>query len=197
MEELKKFIPIMFPTLFVFFFIFIVLLASSSSSGDPSIIAGTMFNVPFSEEINYRISSKFGYRYAPNNSGDIKFHNGVDLAVPYGTEVLSIGNGIVYEINTGCSDIGKYGDDCGNGFGNYVQIKHEKDNIIYYSFYAHMISDSIIVVPEQEISIGQKIGQVGSSGSSTGAHLHLTLMSPKPSFERKNLVDPKYVIEGL
>ena len=103
---------------------------------------------------SYRITSRFGYRIHPI-SGNTTFHYGVDLAASAGTKIKSIADGTVAE--TGYGSIN----------GNYVKISH-KDG--FMSLYAHM--QSIGVKKGQSISAGDTIGKVGSTGYSTGPHLH-------------------------
>ena len=68
----------------------------------------------------------------------------------------------------GCADYGYYGSSCGQGYGNYVWIRHN-DNV--YAVYSHLAS-AVLVSPGQYVSKGQIIGYMGNSGSSTGIHLH-------------------------
>lgn len=73
-----------------------------------------------------------------------------------------------------------------NGYGNCVEIKHIGENgKIFYTFYAHMKDDSICVSKGQVIIEGQVIGIQGSTGNSTGDHLHFEMR-----MEDKSTVDP-------
>src|SRR5574344_1670305 len=110
----------------------------------------------------------------------------MDLSAPSGTEIIAVGDGIVYE--TGYSE---------TGLGNYVYLKHDMDGIIYYTVYGHMLDNSIKVIKDQEVKEGNVIGTIGSTGLSTGTHLHFTITSPILSFNKEYLVDPYYVINGL
>ena len=102
---------------------------------------------------NY-ISSYYGYRKNPN-TGNEELHRGVDIAVPTGTTVYAAHDGTV---TTATYD---------SYYGNYVVI--EKDG--YTTKYAHM--DSLSVSAGQSITKGTVIGTTGSTGSSTGSHLHI------------------------
>ena len=102
---------------------------------------------------NY-ISSYYGYRKNPN-TGNEELHRGVDIAVPTGT--------IVYAAHDGTVTTATYD----SYYGNYVVI--EKDG--YTTKYAHM--DSLSVSAGQSITKGTVIGTTGSTGSSTGSHLHI------------------------
>lgn len=104
------------------------------------------------------ITSPFGKREPPlSDSSD--FHNGIDIAGEEGDTVISISNGVVEKV----------GSDDKNG--NYIVIKH---NDKYTSGYAHL--SKICVIEGEVVDNNTKIGEIGSSGMSTGAHLHLTLM---------------------
>lgn len=106
---------------------------------------------------NYRISSSFGMRPNPF-TGKPHFHNGVDLAAPIGTEVYATREGRVTEM--------------GNDpvFGNYIVIAHD-DN--WASLYGHL--SAILVQRYSYVTTGTIIGKVGSTGQSTGPHLHFEL----------------------
>lgn len=103
------------------------------------------------------MSSGFGYRIHPLKDRRI-FHKGVDLAAPYGEPVYSAGNGRV--ISAGYSP----------GYGRTVHIRHGGG---YSTLYAHMSRP--LVRKGETVRIGQRIGKVGSTGMSTGNHLHFEL----------------------
>lgn len=86
------------------------------------------------------------------------FHKGVDLAAPYGELVYAAGNGKVSEAGYSRS------------YGWFVRIRHEDG---YSTLYAHM--SRILVRKGGTVRIGQRIGLVGSTGTSTGNHLHFEL----------------------
>lgn len=189
MEELlklKKVLPFLLPLIINFMIIMLILIVCLSSSGESSVMAGTFFRKPFKEDVHYNVTSYFGLREDPFDNSIIKYHSGIDLSAPDGTEILSIGDGIVVEVGNNPSAL-----------GNYVYIKHNYENITYYSVYGHMLNDSIRVIKNQVVKSGDIIGIIGSTGRSTGTHLHLTLMSPIISFDKNYLVDPQFVIEGL
>lgn len=103
------------------------------------------------------VSSKYGYRYHPI-SGQYKFHSGVDLAAPRGTAIYAAYKGVVASAGYNSS------------MGNYVMINHG-DGL--YTIYMHA---SVLNVKEGDVvTTGQKIAEVGSTGSSTGNHLHFTV----------------------
>lgn len=99
------------------------------------------------------ISSGFGIRKHPINE-IIKHHNGIDISSPI-QEVIATGSGIVLEIGYN------------KGLGNYIKINHQNS---YQTTYGHL--SKILVKNGQNISITETIGFVGSTGTSTGNHLH-------------------------
>lgn len=98
-------------------------------------------------------------------------HGALDIADAgiYGAKVVAACNGVVFSTNETCThDFGKSSScGCGGGYGNYVMIDHGDGKL---SIYAHL--SGVTVTPGQSVSAGQLIGYVGSTGYSTGAHLH-------------------------
>jgi len=103
-----------------------------------------------------RLSSSFGMRKHPI-LGYNKMHRGTDFAAPEGTPIMASGDGVIIKAGW-----------CGGG-GNCVKIKHNKT---YQTVYAHMKNFSNISIPGNRVKQGQIIGYVGSTGLSTGPHLH-------------------------
>lgn len=105
----------------------------------------------------FPVTSEFGYRFHPI-SGEWKFHAGVDLGYDFGTQVPVLFDGTV--IQSG---------DFRDGYGNQVLVYH--DGLDSYSRYAHL--SEIFVSAGDYVWQGTIIGLVGSTGYSTGPHLHL------------------------
>ena len=103
-----------------------------------------------------RLSSSFGMRKHPI-LGYNKMHRGTDFAAPEGTPIMASGDGVIIKAGW-----------CGGG-GNCVKIKHNKT---YQTIYAHMKNFSNMSIPGKRVKQGQIIGYVGSTGMSTGPHLH-------------------------
>ncbi len=103
-----------------------------------------------------RLSSSFGYRRHPI-SGYNKLHKGTDFAAPRGTPVYAAGHGVVERAS-------RYG-----GYGNYVRIRHANG---YKTAYAHLSGYGAGVKSGRRVRQGQVVGYVGSTGASTGPHLH-------------------------
>lgn len=113
------------------------------------------FSWPLPDTAPGRISSGFGHRTDPF-SGHSRIHNGLDIAAPRGTPVLSMAQGRV--VRSGWS----------SSFGNVVEIEHGGG---IRSRYAHQ--DRLDVRVGDEVEAGEQIGALGSTGRSTGDHLHL------------------------
>ncbi len=107
-----------------------------------------------------RISSHFGYRVHPILHTR-KFHDGTDFAAPQGTAIGAAASGTV--VFTGYM----------NGYGNTVILSHGEG---LSTLYAHIRDGGIQVVKGQQVQAGEKIAEVGSTGRSTGPHLHLTVI---------------------
>jgi len=127
-------------------------------SSDTAWVGTGMFAWPMQPDV-YHISSGYGYRDDPKNPGTTKFHKGVDLAANGGTPILAAADGIVEVANST--------DSWGYGWGYYIKIKHQDG---YETLYAHC--SKIAVREDEEVFAGQVIGYVGSTGNSTGPHLH-------------------------
>ena len=106
----------------------------------------------------FSISSPFGYREDPF-TGEIDYHNGTDIAAPNGIQILAAAAGTV-TIANGI-------DSWGGSYGYHIKIDHGNG---LETLYAHC--SAICVTPGQQVQQGEVIGFVGSTGNSTGNHLH-------------------------
>lgn len=107
---------------------------------------------------SFPITSHFGYREDPF-TGELEYHNGTDIAAPNGTQILAAASGTV-TIANGI-------DSWGGSYGYYIKIDHGNE---IETLYAHC--SAICVTPGQQVQQGEVIGFVGSTGNSTGNHLH-------------------------
>ncbi len=105
-----------------------------------------------------RITSGFGQRTL---FGYTAMHKGVDFGVPTGTPVMAAGNGVIEAIGYN------------GGYGNYIRIRH---NSTYKTAYAHMSRFAQGLAAGSRVRQGQTIGFVGSTGRSTGPHLHYEVL---------------------
>ena len=103
------------------------------------------------------VTSGYGLRIAPIRGG-IEFHDGVDLSAPEGTPIAAIADGTVVETGYG------------SGYGNYIVLQH-KCNV--KSLYAHC--SAVFAEKGDKVERGEIIAAVGSTGLSTGSHLHLQI----------------------
>ncbi len=102
----------------------------------------------------YTVTSGFGRRYHPVLK-TLRSHTGIDIAAPKGTPIYATADGVVS------------GENPGSGYGICVVISH---GYSYKTLYAHMSKK--VVKPGQKVKRGQLLGYVGSTGMSTGSHLH-------------------------
>lgn len=131
------------------------------------------WTLPISD--GYTLTSGFGSRVHPI-TGAVRFHAGLDLAAPTGTPVRTVASGTV----TWSGVV--------SGYGNLVRVRHRGSIETYY---AHL--SSYAVRPGQQVQAGELIGRVGSTGNSTGPHLHLEIRhngeptNPDPFLREKGL----------
>lgn len=128
------------------------------------VLRGTKTTVSRGGAVNYgvvsgtRISSTYGYRTHPI-TGTKKFHKGLDIAAPQGNSVYAFADGKVIEAGWN------------GGYGNWILIDHGNG---LKSGYGHL--SKISVKTGQRVGTGEKIGAVGSTGDSTGPHLHFEII---------------------
>ena len=108
------------------------------------------------------ITSYYGYRIHPVYKTK-KFHSGVDIGAGYGNTIMAAASGTVIFVTEPVEGKNKGG----SGYGNYCIIDHGNG---YTTLYGH--ARDIYVKEGQKVSRGKAIGEVGSTGTSTGAHLH-------------------------
>lgn len=140
-----------------------ILTALTSSSrpglgaGGPAVVSSrVVFPLP---EGTWVLTSPFGMRTHPI-TGEQKLHTGTDFAAPDGTPILAAADGLV--------TVAEFS----GGYGGLIVIEHTIDGHKVATAYAHMWQHGIHVHAGNHVTAGQHIGDVGSSGMSTGAHLH-------------------------
>lgn len=118
------------------------------------------------------VTSEFGMRYPPEGGETLEMHNGIDIANDEGTPIVAVADGTVIHLSQ----------DASGGFGYYILIDHgfiliDRDKQIYSevsTLYAHLKEQSHLGI-KAEVSKGQEIGKMGSTGRSTGPHLHFEI----------------------
>ncbi len=109
------------------------------------------------------ISSHFGYRTCAGCSRD---HQGIDFTPGAGAKIEAIADGEVVEVGNPSGALGVY-----------AIVQHTVDGERYRSVYAHMQSGSLAVSVGDKVDRGQSLGRVGSTGMSTGPHLHFGILN--------------------
>ena len=121
------------------------------------------------------VSSDFGWRVV---NGVKDYHEGIDIvdtpdlgkgAVGPANDIVASQSGKVTAVENSCPAQGSYGSSCGGGYGNYVKIEGTDGNEYVY---AHLYPGSVPVKVNDTVEKGQVLGKMGTSGSSTGIHLH-------------------------
>lgn len=141
------------------------------------------------------ITSYFGYRENPFNPSETVFHSGMDIAGgngPGDLNVVAAKDGVVvYPTANVANDCPSSTSEssCGGGYGNYVIIQHSDGN---FTLYGHLYENSITVTAGDSVEQGQVIGKMGSSGNSTGAHLHFEVREGQNVYS--STVDPSNYI---
>lgn len=139
------------------------------------------------------------------NCGNLSYsgHNGSDWGggswsgMDAGRDIVAAALGTVLATNDGEADDCSTGDcDGGSGFGNYVKLQHADGKVTYY---AHMKTWSVAVAVGDTVTCGQKMGEMGSSGHSTGPHLHFEVRTSSGSstdpFEGGCAEPPSYWVD--
>ncbi len=119
------------------------------------------------------VSSLFGYRKDPI-TGELSFHTGLDIAAPEGTPIAAVYDGTVSLVRDG------------GGYGHYIVVQHDEH---VSTLYAHC--SAILAEEGQQVNAGDTIALVGSTGYSTGNHLHIEVLIDKVAY------DPAYVLSVI
>ncbi len=127
-------------------------------SGNLTYEKGWCFPVDYAKA---RYTDNFGWRPDPFHRGKRVYHHGIDLALPAGNNIYAVDSGTVL--------ISKYS----SSLGNYVVILHSNG---YKTYYAH--ASKLLVKVGERVSQGDVIALVGTTGSSTGNHLHFAVVTP-------------------
>tara|TARA_Y100000034_G_scaffold134382_1_gene202631 strand:+ start:1284 stop:2465 length:1182 start_codon:yes stop_codon:yes gene_type:complete len=133
---------------------------------------------PLGRETSISSGQAFGMRFHPKLKAQ-KMHNGADISAVAGTPIYAAADGIISTIAFDEID------------GNYVKITHTGAGQGFSTSYSHMVELPTMIKKRQEVKAGDLIGNVGSSGSSTGPHLHFGLR------HAGNSVDPIPYIKTL
>lgn len=127
---------------------------SSNNGSNGSVSAFRDTGSTFGWPANGRLSSYFGQRWG-------RMHKGIDIAAPVGTPLYAAADGVVTYAGPA------------SGYGNMITISHGNG---MSTLYGHMYSNGVQVSSGQTVKRGQKIGEVGNAGRSTGPHLHFEIL---------------------
>lgn len=141
--------------------------SGSSGSTAPAKVSSGDFCWP--SAASTRVTSEYGYRIHPI-SKQKKLHKGMDIGAAYGTNVLAAADGVV--VTAGWN---------AGGYGNYVTINHGGGVV---TLYGH--NSSLVVSAGQTVKKGQVIAKVGSTGNSTGNHIHFEVIVNGSTVNPKN-----------
>jgi murein DD-endopeptidase MepM/ murein hydrolase activator NlpD len=150
--------------------------STTTTTADSDTVSDAGFSLPLT---NYRFTQDYGcsnlgfYTYDPNWGCAV--HDGVDFAAPQGTPLLAASDGTVVVAGW-----------CNCGLGYYVEIDHG-DGL--HSIYGHMANQPSVKVGDQ-VSRGDQIGQVGSTGLSTGPHVHFMVREDGVTVDPKSYLPP-------
>ncbi len=142
---------------------------------------GGSCNTRFPLDEGYTVSSGFGKRKSPGGVGSTN-HQGVDLAMPGGSPIYAVADGVVVT------------SEYGNSTGNWAVIGHDLDGDGKYDYYTEYMHQQVLpaVKVGDVVKGGQQIGIVGTTGASTGNHLHFGLKNSK-----NKRIDPTDTLEKL
>ncbi|MCL3778443.1 M23 family metallopeptidase [Actinomyces sp. 186855] len=153
----------------------------SGASGDTTAFntAPELFNPMVAG--TYTVSSEYGYRIHPT-LGYLKLHAGQDYSASVGTPIYAVAAGTV----TTAGMVGSTGT---------VTIRHEIDGEVWYTSYLHMYADGIYVEKGDTVTAGQLIAGVGSTGYSTGPHLHFEVRTADDSSDESTVNPAAWLVE--
>ncbi len=146
-----------------------------SPTATPEQPADAVTSRPFHLPVQGYVSSPFGPRNNPL-TGKPEIHKGIDLVNAKGTPIHAAAGGIVLRAGSA------------TGYGNVVMVTHLIDRQVYTTVYAHL--DSISVSAGQTVMPGETVGTLGTTGWSTGPHLHFELHKGEWAVGQPNAVDP-------
>nr|WP_289039285.1 M23 family metallopeptidase [uncultured Allobacillus sp.] len=131
-----------------------------------------------------RISSNYGVRTDPFTYAKSK-HNGLDIAKSGKVEVVAAADGVISK---------SYRSD---SYGEVVFVEHTIEGQVYETVYAHLREGSRKHYVGEEVKQGETLGLQGSTGNSTGQHLHFELHKGKWNYDKTNAVDPTHYINFI
>ncbi len=170
------------PVVLVIFLVLIILAICAALFGSKESLYKSSFVLPF-DTTNFSITSPYGERIDPI-SNEQKFHSGIDV-VPTSLNLVAVADGIVI---TSAYDP--------DSAGEHVIIEHKISGTTYRSGYYHLQENSRVVKSGEQVKQGQQIGLMGSTGYSTGTHLHFVLQEYNAKEKKFDYTDPTSIIKN-
>ncbi len=170
------------PVALIIFLVLIILAILVALFGNQESFYKSNFVLPF-DTTTFTITSPYGPRIDPISLEE-SVHNGIDV-VPISSNIVAIANGKVVS--------SAYDPD---GSGEYVVIEHIISGTTYRSGYYHMKENSRVVKVGDQVSQGQQIGIMGTTGYSTGVHLHFVLQEYNAKTKKFEYSDPTSIINN-
>ena len=132
-----------------------------------------------------QITSNFNPNRKHPITGQIRPHRGIDIGASQGVIIYAVAEGVVNTVVNSCKEGNT---SCGGGFGNHIRISHHPEIPFTESVYAHLQSCS--VKSGEFCKAGQKIGYLGTTGGSTGPHLHFETWVKGKAIDPLNFFNP-------
>lgn len=169
------------PVALIIFLVLIILSILAALFGSDTAFYQSYFVLPFDTN-TYTITSPYGERNDPFTN-EKSFHSGIDV-VPTSSNIVAIADGTVV-----VSDVQEVN-------GEHVVIEHRIAGQVYRSGYYHLKENSRAVNVGDTVKQGQQIGIMGSTGKSTGTHLHFSLQKFNATSQKFDYTDPSMVINN-
>lgn len=169
------------PVIGIIMIVLIILSILAALFGSDTAFYQSFFVLPFDTN-TYTITSPYGERIDPI-SGEKSFHSGIDV-VPTSSNIVAVADGTV--VVSEVQDMG----------GESIIIEHKLGGQVYRSGYHHLKENSRVVNVGDQVKQGQQIGIMGSTGYSTGPHLHFSLQKFNASSQQFERTDPSIVINN-
>ncbi|MCM1052591.1 MAG: M23 family metallopeptidase [Ruminococcus sp.] len=169
------------PVAGIIFIVLIILAVIAAVFGNEETFYRSYFVLPFDTN-TYTITSPYGERTDPINN-TTAFHSGIDV-VPTSSNIVAVADGTVV-----ISEMQESG-------GETVVIEHKLGGVLYRTFYHHLKENSRTVKVGDVVTQGQQVGIMGSTGRSTGDHLHFSLQKYNVKDQKFEYTDPSIIINN-
>lgn len=195
----RKYIIPLIPTFvvvfLVFFFLLIIISAFSASEANENTEGGNTSWSNVENESKLLLPYKSGEYVISCDLYCYSGHKGIDYVGTNGKNVYAGGNGTIYSVSESCNYVGYIGNQCGGGYGNYIIVLYVIDGISYYVTYAHFSDINSDLSTGNKVNVNTLLGVEGSTGNSTGSHVHIDVRTR--SYSAESLADSHTVIKEI